>query len=455
MKYSIQVFTAFKTTLLFCIFSSTSFAEVYIDLDFEKLDTGLSPVSDKGYPLWTLPPAFDSNFGPGNLFEISDSTSHSGNHSLRFVYEGSNGICNTCGTRNVTHKKDLNGVNYIVADDGQDLTQEFYPPQFIDPNDESKGTFTAPGPHASVGKLVYNKSRGNAMWRVVSVGTDTSPNDKLNLELVRPGIGAFKDQPAVFNSKDSVSIARQCGVDGTVGKSGGQFIVDRRSDCDAGIVWFAKTYDDRLDQDKIQASGSSIFRRVYIKSEIVGPPSGHKLNYMKLAGAELILIADFVNDGIEPQLTGLGKIGGKGIYKPGTNLPTGIKLERGVWYYIEQEYKSETYTVGSVDVDSKGTVSVTNYVGNGDGEYRLWFAKSGESTIGTPPIIQETGLGLPPMLGGKGPHMSLWGNEGHSLHARGSWYMDDIVISDARIGPMATPVGLNTAPPRAPLASKN
>lgn len=422
-------------TLHFGAYATNVTAETYIDLNFETTDTGLSPVSSKGYPLWILRPAFDLNIGPGNLFEISSTTSHSGDNSLRFVYEGRNNFCNTCGTTNVIHKKDLNGVDYFVADDGQDLTLEQVP--VLDsagqPVLNAKGIAqVAQLPHVSPGKILYNKSRGYSQWQVVSVGNNSTRNDKLTLKLLRPGIGAYKDQPSIFNSKDSISIARQCGVDGTIGKVDGKFDLARRSDCNGAINWFGEIYENKPDNQKVQPSGTSIFRRVYLKAEITAAPAGHKLNYMKLKGVSLVTVAN--TEELALTISGLATVGGEMIYKPGTNgMPDSAKFERGVWYYIEQEYKAETYTTTKVSVDpGDGSVTIDGYSGDGNGEYRLWFAKSGEET--DTPALEVKGLSLPPMTGGGGNHMSLFGNEGHHFHTRGSWYMDDIKISNTRIG---------------------
>ena len=117
-----------------------------------------------------------------------------------------------------------------------------------------------------------------------------------------------------------------------------------------------------------------------------------------------------------PQLGGLGDFGGLNDYKPGAGLPEGLKFERGNWYYVEQEYKSESS------------------VGASDGAYRLWFAKSGEET--TTPLVELTGIPLPPIRGGSGSHMSLWGNFGHDKNTYGAWYIDDLVISNTKIGPL-------------------
>lgn len=445
---------------LLCLFPGSLTAKNFVILDFETPATGSAPAA--GQPLspdanaWNLQPSFDNHFGSGNFFEISSTSSHSGSNSLKYTYEARNGFCNTCGIKNIGHLKGLDGVNYYVADTGEDLTQEFYPPKLIDPSGPSDGpTFTPNGPHASIGKTILNKTRGYTKYTVVAVENENATNDKLIVKKVRDGIGSFAGQPDIFNSRDEVLIARQCGVDGIIGKAGGLFEVSRRSDCDGAISWFGNIAPNA------QPSGTSIFRRVYLKAEIVGLPSGHKLNYMRLMrgadsdiSASIVAIASNVDGNMEPHLTGFGPtpISGKGRYEPGNGLPAGLKFERGIWYYIEQEYQAETYTMSSHIND--GTVIVDSYTGDGNGAYRLWFGKSGEEPDRDNPTLEVENIPLPPMLGGDGTHMSLWGNQGHDLHTRGSWYMDDIVVSDTYIGPVATPDGSNTRAPSAPVAAQ-
>lgn len=413
-------------------------AKDYLTLDFETDSTGLNPVSGKAYPQWSLPPSFDRVFGTGNLFEVSDDA-HSGEHSLKFTYEARNNFCNTCGQKTVSHKKGLNNVDFFVAQSAEDLTQERYPEKLKNPKKPQKGTYRPPGPHASPGKIIYNKSRGFSKWQITSITNDSAENDRLNLKLLQPGVGEFSSKKSVFNSKDKIAITRQCGVDGIIGKRKGKFDISRRNDCNGIITWITGI------DPNIQPSGSSIFRRVYLMTDSTNPPSGHKLSYARFlrgGGRDLSReVYTFVSQKTgknEIHLSGFGKMGGKNYYKPGTgkidNLPDDMEFRNDVWYYLEQEYKSETYTMKS-HVKKNGTVIIDSYTGNGDGEYRLWFARSGEET--PVPVLEIKNLHLPPLLGGKGTHMSLWGNIGHHSDSTGSWYMDDIVISSKKIGPIS------------------
>ena len=443
----------------------------YLELDFESAATGQTPASFTGYPIWFLPPSFDRNYGPGNHFEVVDTTAHSGNNSLRFTYDGRNGFCNTCGTKLVLHKEGLDGADYFVANDGQDLT--LFNELLVDSNGKpilnSKGEqiFTSL-PHASPGKMVYNQSQGYAQWEIVSIATENTKNDKLLLKSVRPGIGNFANAKPEINGRDQVSIARQCGVDGSIGIVNGQPSINRRSDCDSVISWLGGITPG------IQPSGGSIFRRAYIKTDSVDPPQGQKLNYAFLGRsgatnttvpittiptyAVIIPVGEYQSDTnrIEPWLVGLGPLGRESRYEPGKGLPDGFHFEHGEWYYIEQEFKAESYTTTGLvegrDRNGNGTDQWTlnGYVGQGDGEYRLWISKSGEEPDKNNPTIEETGLALPPITGGQGTHMSLWGNHQHERHSRGVWYMDDIIISDQYIGPAPSPTKLGKATPKSP-----
>jgi hypothetical protein len=456
---------------------SSAFAKDFINLTFEDALTGLNPSNGNGYPEWYLPPSFDRNYGPGNHFEVVNHTAHSGDHSLRFAYDGRNGFCNTCGIKVVVHKKQgHDNVDYFVADDGQDLSLEEKP--MLDSN--GKPVLNSNGkpiitslPHAQPGKMVFNKTRGYAQWEVVSVGNDTAKNDKLTLKLKRPGIGSFGNGPQIFNGGDEAGIARQCGVDGIVGLENGKFVVDRRSDCDTAITWFGNLENPSPTQSNIQPSGTSIFRRVYLKTDFIDPPTGQKLNYAILGrgipgiGADtkvlnIIPVAEFnsTTDGIEPFISGLGKFANVSIFKP-DNTPAlaNFKFEHGIWYYIEQEYKAEGYTGNFVEgIDARGNptgqFSVENYVGDGKGEYRIWISKSGEEPAQNNPTIEVKNVALPPIVGGEGTHMSLWGNHQHNTHSRGVWYMDDIVVSNSFNGPAPSPTRKGHFTPKSPATSK-
>ena len=392
--------------------------------DFYKnnFESGVMPLVDTPDPIWKLQSRFSKTYGPGNFFEVTDSTSHDGNYSLRITYEGQNGICNTCGGYGFSQKTGLNRASTFVADDGSDLSIAD-DPATSRPND---------GPNAQPGRLVYNIDNGYSLWEIQTIENENTLNDKLSLKLLRPGINGETPE---FNGGDIVSIRKACGVDGIVGNQ-----IDRRSDCDALIHWFRDVQE--------QVPGTSIFRRLYLKQEITTHfPLHQKLHYFSpnsdgsrgsVKGLLLLMgIADRQHKSLGspfPQ-SGLRHYGGNVYYEPGNGMPPDTKFERSTWYYIEIEAKSSTFNTTTGEY-------------NLDGEYRLWFAKSGEET--DTPIVEEKGLQLPALAAGGGS-TSLWGNNQHAMNDFGSWYMDDLVISDTRVGWISNPVGNNTAPPASPL----
>jgi hypothetical protein len=178
-----------------------------------------------------------------------------------------------------------------------------------------------------------------------------------------------------------------------------------------------------------QLPGKSIFRRVYLKSEINVPPFHQKLRYWFPKNGTHVLLhaASTKNNIIYPKVARLESYGGNVLYEPGNGMPDSIEFERDKWYYIEEEFKAESSP------------------GAADGAYRLWFSKSGEENISTPPLVNVTGLTLPVL-----DRTTLWGNFQHTVHSYGHWYIDDIKISDTRVGPTLYS-GKNISPPMHPI----
>ena len=473
--------------LLTLLIAHTANAREFFNIDFEDGQQPPVSVPPNANSEWSLPPIFESVYGPGNHFLVTDATSHSGNYSLRFTYEGRNGFCNTCGTKEFLHNQGLDGVDFFVSDVDIDLTSV----------DDPISGKTNKGPAAAPGKIIYNKSNGYSKWEIVAVESSVPEdpnafnNDKLIVKLLRQGING---EPAEFNSNDAIGIARQCGVDGTVGND-----IDRRSDCDQVITWFTNVSDgsDPL-IPPAQVPGSSIFRRVYLKQEITSPHIHQKLHYIRPDRGgeyqdELRIFADSRRGPLAPQITNFKSMGGPGLVQPGStfnvdltndgidnptpspnftnNFATDFMFERSVWYYVEEEYQASTlnptYNPAS-DPNSAQYDAVlfpnpdpndpNIYKYNPDGAFRLWIKKSGqEGLITDPPTVTLTGLRFPPIVGGSGTHISFWGNIQHSEHTRGSWYIDDMRIADTRIftfnadGSSVNPAsGKNIAPPTPP-----
>ncbi len=475
------------TLFLLVLPTSQPSAREFFNLDFEDGQKPPINTPPNANSEWSLTPIFDTVYGPGNHFVVTNTTSHSGNFSLKFTYEGRNGFCNTCGTREYTHKAGLDGVDFFVVDSGIDLTDT------EDPNTTKPDR----GPAAGPGKLVFNKSNGYSKWRVTAVEStvpedpSTFNNDKLLLKLLKPGING---EPPQFNGNDAVAIARKCGVDGNFGGK-----IDRRSDCDPVIVWFGNVADGSDPAvPAAQSPGTSIFRRVYLKQEITSGKIHQKLHYIRpdLTGEyqdELRVFADSRRGPLAPQITNFKSLDGPGLIKPGSdflvdltndgidnptpapnftnNLDPAFEFERSVWYYLEEEYQAATlnptYNPASdprsaqydpVAFPNPDPNDPNTYKYNPDGAFRLWLKKSGqEGLITDPPSIELTAIRLPPILGGAGTHISFWGNIQHSVHTRGSWYIDDIRIADTRIftfnadGSTINPTtGKNVAPPSPP-----
>lgn len=411
---------------------NTAFATTYYENNF---DSGTAP---KYFPdteigqIWTLARAFPDVYGEGNHFTLSTSSSHSGGFSLRFTYEARNGFCNTCGTYFTTHLSGLDNSTFFVADNGEDLTL---------PEDTST-TKANDGPAAQPGRLVYNNDNGHSQWIIKSVDNQITSNDKLTVSLQKAGINGETPE---FNSGDTVAIARHCGVDGHVAGK-----VDRRSDCDKVIIWFSYV--------EPQLPGASIFRRQYLKAEVTSPGVRQKLHYLRpdrggsLQGEVVLFGQTSLDDVIELELTGLDDYGtAQSIYSPDTAAEfVDLEFKRGTWYYIQEQYKAATLNPGynaSTDPD------IEQY--NADGEYRLWFSESGMEPLENNPTLELTALRLPPIAGGSGTHISFWGNTQHKTHNRGSWYIDDVLITDTFNSPVFKNGAADVLPPKTPVTSKN
>lgn len=373
--------------LLFIYFSSVapSHAVEFYNNDFE------SPVDFSPKPVWGISPAFEELYGSGNNFETTQTASHSGTSSLKFDYNGRNGMCNLCGFTTVVHKTGVDDSLSFIAETGEDLT--------ADPTLAQKG------------RVVINKTDGYSKWEILSVDNENATRDKLTLKKLNDGI---LGNPAAFNSGDDVFIARHCGVDGTAVNNR----PERRADCNKVIAFM---YGHEVSKGvSVQLDDQSIFRRVYLKQEIASRSNHQKLRYWRPQTALITLIGQTTNGETTPQVAGLNNFGGGNIYKPSLGNMADVKFERGKWYYVEEEFHTES----SLDA--------------ADGYYRLWFAEAG-SPEETDPVaslaLEVTGLTITPVR-----QQTLWGNIQHTTHTIGVWYMDDLAISsDTKIGPLVIP----------------
>ena len=418
-------------TVLFFGLSNTTYALTFYENNYES---GVRPLSSQdpnnADPIWTMAGDFPDSYGPGNFFNLTNTTSHSGSYSLKITYEGLNGICNACGSSFRTHKAGFDNVDFFVSDSGEDLTI----------SDDPSTTKDDDGPKAEPGKFIYNRNGGFSKWEIMSVTDEDASNDRINLKLALKGVNG----ETTFNSGDGILITRTCGVDGLIGIVAGKNDVNRRSDCNRVIAWFSNV--------TAQAPGDSIFRRSYYKAEITGPGIRQKLHYFQpdrfgpnLGSIFLIATSNTTSfPQTNLQLEGFSQYGGDALYNPGWNNGfDGMILERSIWYYIEEEFKAAT--VATVDPVSGAPLTY-----NADGEYRLWFSPSGSEPTENNPTFEITGLTLPPLTGGNGTQISFWGNNGHHIHNRGSWYIDDVIISNTWNGPVPQ-TNSDPAPPKAPI----
>ncbi len=385
------------------VYSATLF-----QLDFES---GLPNPIDTPIPIWALPTQMATSTGTGNLFEINNNIAHSGNSSLMLNPNGRNGRCNTCGGKKLTHDTDINldGVTYFVTSTQDDLSLS-----------ANKGAA------AKYGRLLYNETKGFSVWKIISVGTENSTNDKLTVELLKSGIN---NDPAIFSSGDEIYIARQCGVDGNFTSN-----IHQRDDCNILI-------NSLINITGTQAPGQSIFRRFYMRMDLVKPanmklrywtsnlidPSNATHVYFNASGlgnkfpvTPQVLTVN--NDTVDK--THLSNDGKTFVYKPGsgaTDMPEGLNFERSKWYYIEEEFLAATLD----PADSSGKTYLN------DGEYRLWISESGkEATDGATPIVNISEMQLPVV-----ERATFWGNYQHVSHTIGKIYIDDFVIAtDSKIG---------------------
>jgi hypothetical protein len=410
-----------NTLILFSLvgYTITATATPLYDENFDS--AGAAP-SITPNPILSLPNYFLNRYGPGNMFEVTDTSAHSGEYSLRFTYEGRNGLCNGCGYNLVNHKQGLDGVNYFVADTGEDLT-------LLEDNATGK---LNDGPAAKPGRLLFNTTNDYSKWQIVSVDNELDKNDKLTVKLLKGGIGSKTPE---FNGNDQIAIARQCGVDGHVGGND----INKRSDCDDVVIWFANVPP--------QAEGTSIFRRQYLKAEITSPLIHQKLHYLRpgngTAFPQGIVLGVDSNPPIRElklQLTNFKPLGKDAIYATGLNNGfEGLVFERSEWFYLEEEYHAATFNGSTY---------------NNNGSYRLWFSKAGSEPAENAPTFELLNIPLPPITGGTASEMSLWGNFQHDTHSRGSWYIDDVKIADSFNGAVPQSItAKNVAPPQKALVN--
>lgn len=355
-------------------------------LFYDSFDEGIgsSPHSDIRWS-WKEPFS-ESNptgmmLGKGDMYQISDGVAFRGDASLRLDFDGRNGWCNVCGAD-----------SYTVADgvDNSVILQTV----------EQGILENQPSPD----RPVFNKSDRWARWTPESTGDQSlffKGGSPTRNEL--GGTGSFK-------SGDEVFIARECGVDGKIGRD-----ISRRSDCNLGINYLQGVSTADFEP------GESIARRFYmfIPPETEMPNTTLKLGYTWLrneANGRYHVYPLLRNDEISSATRLIS----------GTHSFPGKKLERGAWYYLEEVYTRETSTTSN------------------DGTYELYFDKHDE--VSSSPLVSLEGITYGELL-----DMSVIGNWQHSNDAKGYLYIDEVAVADGYIGPVDGNVK-ETAPPNAPTA---
>ncbi len=377
---------------------------IAVDLFEENFDTGGVQRDDT----WTLRAGFDDiNQGVGDIYEIVSFDSHSGGYSLRFNYNGRNGFCNTCGTSKHTQKSGFGNASFFVSDSGEDLT--------LRENSDQAA--------ARSGKRVYNVTDGHTLWEVVSVDNQDATNDKLDLRLIKDGIG--NNTRLNFQSGDQIEVARQCEVDGSrsVNKP------ELRSNCDEAISYFSGV-------PGTQQLGQSIYRRFYIKIEAVSVNYQTKLHFLigKVNGSNKAYYLNlktsastFPDYYLHVELAQFKPDDPKYFY-PNVNGEL-FTFKRGNWYYVEEQFKA------------------SDPVGALNGEYRLWLSEAGQEPVdSSTPIVEVTGFNVPVV-----DKNSLFGNVSSLTHSYGYIYLDDYKIAHDWNGPVTTDLrATNTLVPSSP-----
>ena len=303
---------------------------VYYLQDFDESVVNLGVAS----PIWSLPVGVGEKIGRNNLFDVVSDVSHSGQYSLRFNYDGRNGICNMCGGKTRVQKSNYDNTNFFIDSLGGDLTAD---PIF-----------------AAAGRFIYNTTSGFSKWRILSIDNQDAVNDKLSLELTKNSIDNSSNN---FSTGDNVNIYRQCGVDGSVGGN-----VVRRSDCNVAINYLNLS-------GASQVAGQSLYRRVYLRVTADAVlPNDQKFRYWVTETGPVWLQSRVDSSGNVFLWVGAVSVGGPAFTRPD------ITLDRDTWYYIEEEFKARSSSSAN------------------DGEYRLWVSKSGDEN--NVPLIELTGLAL-------------------------------------------------------------
>ena len=377
------------SVVLLCVFGPLLAGAAYGSPNFifyDSFDEGIS-TSPHTETRWSWKEPFsESNpfgmaVGEGDIYEVSKNFAFRGNASLRLDFDGRNGWCNVCGADSYTVAGGVENSVFLQATEQGILANQ-------------------PSPN----RPVFNKSDRWSRWTPESTG-----DQSLFFKEGKPSRNELGGT-GLFQSGDEVFIARECGVDGTIGRE-----VNRRSDCNLGINYLQGVSASDFE------FGESIARRfyIYVAPETEMPNTTLKLGYTWLRNDE---------NGryhVYPLLRS-GEISVATRSIVGVHSFPGKTLERGAWYYLEEVYTRESS-------DSAN-----------DGTYKLYFDRHDEVT--NVPLVSLDNITFGELL-----DMSVVGNWQHTNDARGYLYIDEVAVADGYIGPVDGQLK-EAVPPNAPTA---
>ena len=343
------------------------------DFELQKIN---SPYGDMRFTLsndtmhWKLKKEFDlpynqygTMFGPDDIFYIADDeesgvNSVSGNKMWRYNFNGRNNFCNTCGseTRTLSAKEAETGCLSVT--------------------------------NGAYADTIYNKGNGWSTWEVVS-----QDENSLCFNVKNSIANSLLGNSEVLEGHE-IKLPYRCGENGTVGGN-----IRRRSDCDLAINYFQGVGSEYFNP------GDTLTRRyyIYIPDETELPGITFKLSYSNFRHPESnqrktkVVVLSIQRD---VQLESKFK----------EYQFTGLKLQRNIWYYIEEVMVRE------------GTVS------DSSGVFMLYAGVAGEEGD-KEPLVHETGY-----FYGNLVEYSFGGNWQHYNDASGFVYIDDFTIARGRVG---------------------
>lgn len=378
LKYAICFSIALSSPLCF-----GQDAPRYFFADNFDQGIGTSSVGDTPWR-WQAPYSQANEFGmmvgEGDIYEVSNAVIFRGEGSLRLNFDGRNGWCNQCGSDTYTVANDSGDVKFLKPDDPKALANQ--------PNSD---------------RPIFNKSDQWSRWTPQS-----ALNDRLYFLGDSPTRNAMGGD-GVFSAGDEVKVARECGLDGTVGGDPA-----RRSDCNLAI-----NYLEGLSASDF-GYGDSLARRfyIYLDENVVMPNVAIKLGYTFFRNSEkgrystYAMIFTSRNNAIEVNTSSL----------TGNYTFSSMAFEKGTWYYFEEVFNRETSP------------------GAADGTYQLYVYEHDQVSVGTP-TVSLGGINFGELL-----EMSVIGNWQHFNDATGSMYIDEVAIADHYIGPVDGQIKIKAAP---------